>query len=375
MSTDLEMQVQKSLEKVKVAFSGAALKNAALNEKEKKAQKLTLTSHPIRLRIELTNECNLRCIFCYKSYFNVEKEHLSMGEFKKLDPFLRSAKFLTFFTKSEPLLAENLFPAIEHCKDIKAVTYFSTNAIPLTREISEKLVDLGLTFLQVSVNVFGDQYAKVYRGGTIERLEENLKTLSEVKKAKGSDKPHLRLSFCSTKDSVANLDEAIRFAKKHQFSQGVQITPLFAVGDDQKDKTYEADPEFFESYYQRGAKLAGELGVPFWIISDPRKQVYEDPFCYDPWESINIEPNGDVYPCSVSTEVMGNVTKQSIEEIWNGKRYQEFRSKVNTTGPEQNSDCKTCLNCHLHNLKSASNSAIERKAMSGGYYRIKQAVK
>ena len=207
------------------------------------------------------------------------------------------------------------------------------------------------------------------------RLEENLRTLNEVKKEKGSEKPHLRLSFCSTKESVPNLEEAIRFAKKHEFSQGVQITPLFAVGDDQTQVTYESDPEYFEAYYQKGAKLAKELGVPFWIISDPKAQKEGPVFCYDPWESINIEPSGDIYPCSVSTQKMGNVNDQSIEEIWNGKVYQDFRSRVNVMGPEQNDDCKNCINCHMHNMKTASNTAVRRKAMSGGYYRVKSSLK
>ena len=370
MSTDLELQVQKSLGKVKVSFSPESIKNAELNAVEKKQLTPILKSKPIRIRMELTNECNLRCVFCYKSYFNVKKEHLSIEEFLRLDPFLRNAKFLTFFTKSEPLVAKNLFPALQFCKDFEAVTYFSTNAIPLTREISEKLVDLELTFMQVSVNVFGEEYSKVYRGGQFHQLEENLQTLNEVKKQRNSDKPHLRLSFCSTKTSVVNLEEAILFAKRHQFSQGVQVTPVFAVGHDQTDETYESDPTYFDYYYDRARKLADELNIPFWIISNPQNQK-EEVYCYDPWESINIEPNGDVYPCSVSSQVMGNVNEQSIEEIWNNSKYQDFRQRVNISGPDQNEDCRNCINCHLHQMKTAANSAVDRKVMGGGYYRIK----
>lgn len=371
MATDLELQVKKSLEKVKVDFAPTAIKNAELNDQEKRAQKLVLKSRPVRIRMELTNECNLRCVFCYKSYFNVKKEHLSMEEFIKLDPFLKDAKFLTFFTKSEPLMADNLFPALKYCEDINAVTYFSTNAIPLTREVSEKLVDLKLTFMQVSVNVFGDEYAKVYRGGRFDQLEKNLQILNEVKRDKKTDRPHLRLSFCSTRKSVPNLEEAIRFAKKHEFSQGVQVTPVFAVGEDQKEDTYESDPAYFDTYYNRAKKLAEELGVHFWIISNP-KDSKEEVFCYDPWESINIEPNGDVFPCSVSSQVMGNINEESLEQIWNGARYQDFRGRVNIPGPKQNDDCRNCVNCHLHNMKTASNSVVERKIMSGGYYRFKK---
>jgi len=371
MSTDLELQVKKSLEKVQVHFSPDREKNAQLNDLEKGEFKPFLKSFPVRIRMELTNECNLRCVFCYESYFSVKKEHLSMHEFVKLSPFLAKAKFFTFFTKSEPLMAKNLFPALEHCKDMGAVSYFSTNAIPLTEAMSERLVDLGLTFMQVSINVFGKEYAKVYRGGTIERLEENLRVLNEVKHRKNSDKPHLRLSFCSTKTSVVNLMEAVRFAKRFEFSQGVQVTPVFAVGLDQVNETYESDPAYFDQYYDRARILADELKVPFWIIANPQSKN-ENVYCYDPWESINIEPNGQVYPCSVSTQVMGNINEQSIEEIWNSPRYQDFRSRVNIPGENQNEDCKNCINCHLHHLKTASNSAVERKAMSGGYYRFKE---
>ena len=198
-----------------------------------------------------------------------------------------------------------------------------------------------------------------------------MQTLNEVKRQKGSPKPHLRLSFCSTKTSVVNLEDAVRFAKKHEFSQGVQVTPVFAVGNDQTEETYESDPEFFDQYYNRARKLAEELNIPFWIISNPQSGE-KDVYCYDPWESINVEPNGDVYPCSVSSQVMGNINKQSIEEIWNGERYQDFRARVNIGGPKQNEDCRNCINCHLHNMKTAANSAVERKVMGGGYYRFKE---
>ncbi len=124
MATDLEKQVKKSLEKVHVEFSEQALKNAELNDIEKRQLKPILDSKPIRIRMELTNECNLRCIFCYKSYFNVKKEHLEMDEFTKLDSFLKDAKFLTFFTKSEPLMAKNLFPRLNIAKIMTRLVIF-----------------------------------------------------------------------------------------------------------------------------------------------------------------------------------------------------------------------------------------------------------
>ena len=60
MSTDLELQVQRSLEKVPVEFSQEAIKNAELNNIEKKKLPPTLKSKPIRI--------GTNCIFiCFKN--------------------------------------------------------------------------------------------------------------------------------------------------------------------------------------------------------------------------------------------------------------------------------------------------------------------
>ena len=371
--SDLDLQVKQSLKRVSHQFSDAALKNAQLNDQEKTAFKTKLESTPIRMRIELTNECNLRCTFCYKSYFNnKDKLQMSLDVFKKLDPYMKRAKFLTFFTKSEPLIAENLKPALEMTADYGAVRYFSTNGIPLTREKSEWLVDNRLTFLQVSVNSFTPkEYAKVYRGGQLEVLENNLKTLNDVKKERKSIFPKVRISMCGTKESIVNIEDGIRFAKKYQLEEGVQITPFYELGEEHDGQTYEDSPEFFRSYYERGKRLANELGVPFWIISDATNPDGELKYCYDPWESMSIEPNGEVFPCVVSNQSMGNVNKQSLDEIWNGPKIQEFRSKVNITTDDQNEECKNCLNCHVHKLKTATNTARPLKTFAGGYYRVK----
>lgn len=52
-------------------------------------------------------------------------------------------------------------------------------------------------------------------------------------------------------------------------------------------------------------------------------------FCMAPWVSINNNPNGDILPCCVYRgEPMGNLYKESIEDIWNGEKYREFRKKL-----------------------------------------------
>ena len=49
--------------------------------------------------------------------------------------------------------------------------------------------------------------------------------------------------------------------------------------------------------------------------------------CNSPFVSLDIIANGDVAPCHIFYDlVMGNLYKQSIHEIWNGKKYVKFRN-------------------------------------------------
>ncbi len=53
-------------------------------------------------------------------------------------------------------------------------------------------------------------------------------------------------------------------------------------------------------------------------------------FCMLPWTSLQIRPDGNVFPCCVSDEsgCLGNAKKTSIDGIWNAKKMKEIRSKM-----------------------------------------------
>lgn len=68
--------------------------------------------------------------------------------------------------------------------------------------------------------------------------------------------------------------------------------------------------------------------------------------CYNPWTHFEASnPNGDVTMCPDYITVLGNVNKQSIEDIWNGEKYQQIRKQMYNDGAD-----KMCgSNCALLN--------------------------
>jgi radical SAM protein with 4Fe4S-binding SPASM domain len=58
---------------------------------------------------------------------------------------------------------------------------------------------------------------------------------------------------------------------------------------------------------------------------------------------LKVTPDGKVYPCCRGPEEleMGNVLEESMESIWNGPKYQEFRRQMFTG--EYPTVCKNCV--------------------------------
>jgi MoaA/NifB/PqqE/SkfB family radical SAM enzyme len=63
-------------------------------------------------------------------------------------------------------------------------------------------------------------------------------------------------------------------------------------------------------------------------------------FCIMPWIGINIEPNSKVRPCCKTKLVIGDCSKNSLEEIWNSAEIKQLRQTMLTGQPAES--CSTC---------------------------------
>ena len=45
------------------------------------------------------------------------------------------------------------------------------------------------------------------------------------------------------------------------------------------------------------------------------RRVLDKNFCVIPWTGLQVEPNGDVKNCIISKEVIGNLEKDSIQDV------------------------------------------------------------
>jgi radical SAM protein with 4Fe4S-binding SPASM domain len=70
----------------------------------------------------------------------------------------------------------------------------------------------------------------------------------------------------------------------------------------------------------------------------------EDVICAIPWIHLNLEPNGKVVPCCLTSHYnyfSGDLTTDSIEEIWNSDNMKKLRKEmINGVEPKI---CATCF--------------------------------
>ncbi len=181
----------------------------------------------------------------------------------------------------------------------------STNAIKLNDDISRALIRNKITFLTISASVFDEEYKNMYRGGEFKTLKKNIARLNELKKAANSELPRLRLSFVLRKDTLPYLNDALDFAKKHQFSEGVQVLSFFSYVEDDRHLEPALHWDHYEAEIAAIRQRAEDEGIPFEFSLDvlegmrpPTCKEYASQ-CYEPWESFNITPGGNVFPCTV----------------------------------------------------------------------------
>ncbi len=71
-------------------------------------------------------------------------------------------------------------------------------------------------------------------------------------------------------------------------------------------------------------------------FSPPRRYLHVVPNdapparCGNPWTHAHIKLDGKVYACCFNHTVMGDLTKQSFDDIWNGLRYRSLRHSIVT---------------------------------------------
>lgn len=243
----------------------------------------------IVLRIETTNHCNFRCTFCPHPTHKRERLFINEELFNKI---VREAGELGFRTLDirnfgEPLVDKRLGKLVQEARTYGFENiYIHTNGYGLTKKKLDYLVECGMTMIIVSLSP-RKEFEETRPGSKFDRLEMHLNSIRD-----SANRSKVYVDYIDTNSSSTE-----------------EVDDL---------KKWVAD---------LGVNFRTEITLHNWAHGTLTGDIVRSP-CHRLWTSFTVLSNGQVALCCLDyegEEVLGDLNLNGIEEIINGKRYQDIR--------------------------------------------------
>jgi MoaA/NifB/PqqE/SkfB family radical SAM enzyme len=177
---------------------------------------------PFEVQFSAEHRCNLRCIQCGAT---VERNHdivplmdrrlpiRALERFKKLASAQPVFEWLSLTGSGEPLIAPD-FPAIlELACGHHYTVAFNTNGTLWTREIAERVVDLGVTEVLFSIDGgCKETFERIRVNAKWEKVLDAVRMLVAVRREKGRSKPKIAFSSNFMRQNIEELPAIVDLA-------------------------------------------------------------------------------------------------------------------------------------------------------------------
>jgi MoaA/NifB/PqqE/SkfB family radical SAM enzyme len=317
---------------------------------------------PVCLYLETTNRCNLLCETCPRTFEDLESPaDMSWRLFTHIvDQFPRIAR-VVLHGVGEPMMVKALPSMVRYLKDRGTYVLFNTNGTLLTERKGKELIAAGLDELRVSLDAAEPRAFLAVRGKDMfARIVRNVRAFTTYQRMHGVDRPLVSLWLTGLKETIDQLPDFVRLA--HQIGvPEIHLQRLVFAPEGQG--LARAESALFEKLdgneakrVEEAAALAEALGVHFNAsgATEPgtslKRTVEDQPWslCRRPWSLMYFTAHGRAIPCCIAPFSMrgydgftlGDATQESLRQIWNGPRYQEFRRALLSETPP--AACASC---------------------------------
>ena len=317
---------------------------------------------PVCLYLETTNRCNLLCTTCPRTFEDLEPPaDMSWELFTSIVGQFPKIARVVLHGVGEPMMVRELPRMIRYLKDRGIYVLFNTNGTLLTRRKGRELVDSGLDELRVSLDAAEQRSFALVRGRDMfDRIVRNVRAFTAMQAASKRETPRVSLWLTGLKETLAELPAFVRLACDIGVRE-VYLQRLVYFPDGQglarpESALFEQMDGAEGALIRQAEELARSLGIAFNAsgATEPgtslKRQQDSKPWslCRRPWTLMYFTAHGKALPCCIAPFSMrgyegftlGDATQQSLREIWNGRRYQDFRSALLTEAPPP--ACSSC---------------------------------
>ncbi len=282
---------------------------------------------PKKLMIEVTNNCNSKCIFCGNCNMTRKRSFVSEKIVKKAleQGIVMGIREVGFYTNGEPLLDKNIEKYIEYAKkNLYDYVYITTNGILANKNRVKALFDSGLDSIKFSINSIEKENYKNMQGvNCFEKVVENLRNTYYIKKSQYPNKK-VYVSYVKTKMNNYKDDEIKHFFE--EYCDGVLIQEVRNQG--------------------------GLISNIEKLKINNHENIYNLP-CFYPFNTVIVTCEGYITACCMDFQnylVYGNLNEKKLQDIWNNDVIQELRKK-HLNGKIEDTICKNCIDNKFEQCK------------------------
>ena len=263
---------------------------------------------PLRsVYLNITEDCNLRCRYCYAEERDKTERRLSLEDYHQIIQAVKTIakEPVITFTGGEPLISPLLLNVARYAKEMRMKTFLLTNGTLISQDNVDEIKYL---FDDVKISLDGScpSVNDQTRGeGVFDRVMESMKLLDSVGKS-------YRLSMTVTRKNIHDIG-----AMNKRFGSILNYAPYFQRSTDELNQDLAITGS---EYYLALAEVVGVnpyCEVDSLISANMNKRVIQK--CSIADGSISIAANGDVFPCQLlhfEEFKAGNLFRSSLEEIY-----------------------------------------------------------
>jgi len=285
---------------------------------------------PAGLAAELTHRCPLQCPYC-SNPLELERANVEMTAAQWGETFRQAAAagaLQLHLTGGEPTARKDLEEILAYAVEAGLYTNLVTSAVLLTRERLQRLAELGLDHVQVSIQDIVPEnadYISAFEGGVVKKRD-----VARWTREFGMG---LTINAPMHRQNIAHLPQIIDFAVEVG-AQRIEVAHIQYYAWALKNRaalipTRETFLETVGIVDEAKKRLAGVLVFDF-VIHD--HYATRPKACNGGWAKsiLVVTPSGKALPCHAAQTLPGlvfdDVRERPLADIWrNGQAFEAFR--------------------------------------------------
>lgn len=306
-------------------------------------------SYPEGLLYSPLSSCNLNCVHCISRHSRKRVNRIGDSFQEEMRQRAEAGDLKWIFTdySGDIFHAEKKYPGqLDFLFGLGVAIHIDTNGVLLDAEMIERVLHSRVNALSISLDAAETHTFKKIRIGApdIDGIFSAIGQLVAARERHGRAKDFsIEIGFTLM---LSNLHELPLLLKKAAEAgvDGVNCRHLELYNEEMVAESLIEHKAYFNAVRLAAISFASSLRLKLNIGGElpEEAEIGATEPCTIPWGSAVVLANGDVMACCVPGSKVGNLSENSLEEIWNDPVYQRLRSSVNSQNPPS-----LCRSCHF----------------------------